>query len=95
MARRLERSDLASQFLLGNREPFQALFSRYVSRAAAGQPVALENVRRDLEPFNIAGLADPEKRNWYGVNLEDVVRGAAKLEQTPEQVRAFIARMGW
>lgn len=95
MARRLDRRDLASQFLLGNREPFRELFSRYVSRAAAGQPVALEEVRRDLEPFNIAGLADPEKRNWYGVDLEDLVRGAVKLEQTPEQVRAFIARMGW
>jgi len=95
MARRLGRRDLASQFLLGNRERFGSAFAQHVGLALAGQRVDEDAVRRDLEPFNIAGLCDPEKRNWYGVDLQDVVRGAAKLEQTPDAVRAFIARMGW
>jgi fructose 1,6-bisphosphatase len=48
----------------------------------------------DLEPFNIAGLCAPEKRNWYGVDLQDVVHGAEKLQQSPEAIRALLARMG-
>jgi FADH2 O2-dependent halogenase len=95
MARRLGRGDLASQFLLGSRPAFQSAFTRHVGKALEGLPVDPEAVRRDLEPFNIAGLCDPVKRNWYGVDLQDVVRGATKLEQTPDQVLAFIARMGW
>lgn len=95
MARRLDQGHLASQFLLGNRPQFHDLFHRHIRAAQARQPVSAEAVRQDLEPFNIAGLCDPEKRNWYGVDLQDVVRGAAKLERTPDQVRAFIERMGW
>jgi FADH2 O2-dependent halogenase len=95
MARRLGRHDLASQFLLGNRRRFRAAFTGHLDTARAGQRVDPEAVRRDLEPYNIAGLCDPAKRNWYGVDLQDVVRGAARLEQTPDEVRAFIERMGW
>jgi hypothetical protein len=46
-----------------------------------------------LDPWNIAGLCDPTKRNWYGVDLEDAVRGAAKLGQTPEAVRDCLAKL--
>ena len=48
-----------------------------------------------VKPLNVAGLCDPEKRNWYPVDLEDVVRGAAKLERSPEEVDTFFRRMGW
>ena len=95
MARRLGRPDLAGQFLVGSRPQFTSILTGAAGAAAEGRPVSLLTLGEQLEPFNIAGLCDPEKRNWYGVDLEDVVRGAAKLEQTPEQVRAFIARMGW
>jgi FADH2 O2-dependent halogenase len=95
MARRLGRPDLAGQFLVGSRPEFTAILTGAAAAAAAGGPVSLRTLREQLEPFNVAGLCEPDKRNWYGVDLEDVVRGAAKLEQTPEQVRAFIDRMGW
>ena len=39
------------------------------------------------EELNIAGLCDPAKRNWYGVDLEDAVRGAAKLGVSEDMVR--------
>ncbi len=42
-----------------------------------------------IEPLNIAGLCDPGKRNWYPVDLQDTVRGAAKLGVTPEQAVAI------
>jgi hypothetical protein len=41
--------------------------------------------RAAIEPLNIAGLCDPGKRNWYPVDLQDTVRGAAKLGVRPER----------
>jgi len=39
--------------------------------------------------FGLPALpADPCKRNWYGVNLNDAVEGAAKLGLTPDAMRA-------
>ena len=43
-----------------------------------------------IEPLNVAGLCDAAKRNWYPVNLEDTVRGAAKLGVTEEQIACDI-----
>jgi hypothetical protein len=48
-------------------------------------------VARAIEPLNIAGLCDAAKRNWYPVDLQDTIRGAAKLGVTHEQVSAVCA----
>jgi tetracycline 7-halogenase / FADH2 O2-dependent halogenase len=95
MARRLDRRDRASEFLLQNQPAFRAIFRRWTADARRGAPPTLPDAREALEPFNIAGLCDPAKRNWYGVDLTDVVRGAAKLACTPQEVSEFFARMGW
>lgn len=95
MARRLGRGDLASAFLLQNRPAFREAFQRHCAAAREGAPSTFAAIAADAEPFNIAGLSDPAKRSWYDVDLTDVVRGAAKLEQTPEAVQAFCERMGW
>lgn len=47
------------------------------------------------EPLNVAGLCDPTKRNWYGVDLMDTVRGAHKLGLSPDQVREVYGRLGF
>lgn len=94
MSRRLDKG-LATEFLLQNQPRFRALFHRHCSAALQGRPSSLAEIARDLEPFNIAGLCDPAKRNWYGVDLADVVRGAARLNSTPEEVSALFSRMGW
>ena len=95
MARRLGRGHLASEFLLGNRPPFRSAFERHLAAAREGRASPSAAIYADLEPFNIAGLCDAEKRNWYGVDLQDVVRGAARLEANPADVRGFFERMGW
>jgi FADH2 O2-dependent halogenase len=94
MSRRLDKG-LATQFLLQNQSSFKRLLLRHCAAAREGRPSSLEEIGRDLEPFNIAGLCDPGKRNWYGVNLADVVRGAAKLNSSPAEVQGFFDRMGW
>jgi FADH2 O2-dependent halogenase len=95
MARRLARPDLACGFLLQGRPEFREAFLRHTSAAVSGRLPQAAEIRADMEPFNVAGLCDPAARRWYGVDLEDVVRGASKLEKSPEEVRAFIRRMGW
>lgn len=91
LARRLDRPGLAARFLLQDQEPFRALFQRH----CAAEGVDAAALARDLTPFNVAGLCDPCKRNWYGVDPEDVVRGAERLHARPEEVRALFARMGF
>lgn len=95
MARRLDRPHLANQFLLQNQPGFRAAFQHHCAAARRGAAVSLPAIAADLDPYNIAGLCDPAKGNWYGVDLQDVVRGAARLECTPEEVEAFFQRMGW
>jgi FADH2 O2-dependent halogenase len=95
MARRLGRGDLASEFLLQNRPAFREAFRRHCAGARRGTPSAGAAIAADVVPFNIAGLCEPAKRNWYDVDLNDVVRGAGKLEKSSEEVQSFFARMGW
>ena len=95
MARRLDRAHLASQFLLGNQPAFRTALRDHTAASRRGQPPAPESIYADVEPFNIAGLCDPAKRNWYPLDLNDVVRGARKLGCTPEEVRSFFESMGW
>jgi FADH2 O2-dependent halogenase len=54
---------------------------------------ALE-IARSVERINVAGLCDPVKQNWYGVDLEDPVRHAAKLGAAASAVRAMLASLG-
>ena len=43
-----------------------------------------------VESLNVAGLCDPAKRNWYGVDLEDTVAAAGKFGLEQESVRAAL-----
>jgi len=94
MARRLDRGDLASQFLLGQNTDFRNALRKHGAVALAGGSVDATQVAADLDPFNIAGLCVPSKRNWYGVDLQDVILGAEKLHQPPSAIRDLLTRMG-
>ena len=48
-----------------------------------------------IDPLNVAGLCDPSKQNWYGVDLEDVIRDAAKLGFTSDAMRQILADAPW
>jgi FADH2 O2-dependent halogenase len=51
--------------------------------------------REAIEPLNIAGLADAGKRNWYPIDLADLVEGAAKLGMSREAMERWIEDAGW
>lgn len=95
MARRLGRSHLVTRFLLQNRPGFREGFRRCCTAALSGGRPSPEEVAEVVRPVNVAGLCDPAKRNWYGVDLEDLVRAADRLEAGADEVREFVRRMGW
>ena len=48
-----------------------------------------------IEPFNVAGLAILPGRNWYPVDLDDLLKTAAKLEASQDEVMELFERCGF
>jgi tetracycline 7-halogenase / FADH2 O2-dependent halogenase len=99
MARRLGSPETPRRFLASDDERFARGLRVAASRARFGRafeaPARFErSVACAVDRRNIAGLCDPGKGNWYGVDFEDVVRGAAKLGLGADGVRAWVAANG-
>jgi hypothetical protein len=45
--------------------------------------------------LNLAGLGEPERRNWYPVDARDLFEGAGKIGATVEEISALLARSGF
>lgn len=103
MARRIDRRDLASRFLLQNRPDFAAglregarlLHGRKGSPATGECAAFAANVAAAVQSSNIAGLCDPAKRNWYDIDWADVIENAGRLEMRPADMRALLAAADW
>lgn len=103
MARRLDRRHLATRYLAADRAAIRdgvRCAAMRVSEALVGRAPRLrealeQEVRQSIEAINIAGLCDGAKRNWYPVDLQDVIRGAAKLEMDEEHLRQILAVAPW
>ena len=91
MFRRLRPGAPTRGFLAVDDAPF-AHAVRTLSPAGSARPLDYARaIAAATEPLNVAGLCNPDKRNWYGVDLEDTVRGAAKLGVSEEAVRRELA----
>jgi FADH2 O2-dependent halogenase len=97
-ARRLGKPHLASSFLLHDHPQFQiqALLDRARRARNRSESQALsDDILRAIEPFNVAGLGDARRRNWYPANAEDLLRAAPKLGATREDIAALLERCGF
>ena len=93
MARRVTPDRAAAGFLRAS-DPAFARAMQALS-PALGEPEHLAaRVREAVDPVNIAGLCEPGKKNWYGVELKDAVAGAPKLGVSPATVAAALAASG-
>jgi FADH2 O2-dependent halogenase len=54
----------------------------------------VEMVARAIESRNIAGLANPARRNWYPVEIDDLVHNARKLGRSREEMEKYIHAKG-
>jgi FADH2 O2-dependent halogenase len=79
MARRLGVNSEAARFLGADRTAFAESLARLSPQSHGPGPGYESAVARSIEPLNIAGLCHPDKRNWYPVDMRDIVRGARKL----------------
>lgn len=53
-----------------------------------------ERVARAVEPMNVAGFCDAERRGWYPVSFQALIEASSKLGRTREEIRAFLAAQG-
>jgi len=93
-AHRLAKPELAESFLLCDHPEFGPAtrgICESVVRLAKREEV-LAKVRKTIEPFNVAGLADPAKRNWYPVVPDDLYAAAAKLGSSADAIREMLLR---
>jgi FADH2 O2-dependent halogenase len=90
MARRLDSPRTPRGFLCGDNPDFVAALLKLSPAGNVTQECYGEEVAAAVENWNVAGLCDRRKRNWYGVDLEDTVRAAARLGLTVEEVRSAL-----
>ena len=104
-ARRLDRPDLASGFLLHDHPCFGPLLRSCCERASCvrendGLTAAVRNELIDdifgaIEPVDVAGLSDRSRRNWYPVEARDLLNAAGKLGVRELDIQRLLARGGF
>ncbi|MEO7191562.1 MAG: FAD-dependent oxidoreductase [Vicinamibacterales bacterium] len=99
-ARRLARPHLAPGFLLNQHPEFGAEL-RACAAIAAARPDAteraalLDRIDAAITPFDIAGLRDRTRRDWYPALASDLLAGASKLEATPRELQRLLEQSGF
>ena len=99
-ARRLGKAHLAQSFLLHDDPRFGPLMRR-CCELAKNNSTQLEmddlahEISQAIEPINIAGLANPHRRNWHPVDANDLLNSAAKLQSTKNQISELLDRSGF
>ena len=98
-ALRLGKNHLADSFLLCRNPSFArqlhhvcAMAKRPLSRNRANDLQQL--IQEAIEPIDAAGLTDRSRHPWYPALVEDLLRGAPKLDACEEEIRAMLRRYG-
>ncbi len=97
-ARRLGRPELAPGFLLCGHPRFAPVL-RAVAEAGRPETAAARDrlfamIDRAIEPFDIAGLLDESRRDWYPVCAGDLLNGTSKLLASEGEIRQLLERCG-
>jgi FADH2 O2-dependent halogenase len=98
-ARRLGNPSLAPGFLLREHQEFVGELLSCSGLAAqapcgAARKALGERIDRAIEPFDIAGLLDRERRSWYPVLAEDILACSVKLHASRAEIVRLLERSG-
>jgi FADH2 O2-dependent halogenase len=97
-ARRLGRPHLSGSFLSGSHPRFgpalRSCCGIALERDPTRRPELLAEIRRAIEPFDVIGLLDDRRRNWYPVLAEDLLAARHKLGATEAEIEKVLAAMG-
>jgi tetracycline 7-halogenase / FADH2 O2-dependent halogenase len=99
-ARRLGKPSLAGSFLLSRNPVFGPAFIELCDRARRPQSSKqsrelIDDILKAIEPFNIAGLGNPDRQNWYPVEASDMVSGAGKVQSSTTEIKELLDRCGF
>jgi FADH2 O2-dependent halogenase len=98
--RRLGRPELAPGFLLHAHPRFGSELRACAEQArhtasGAARDALFDRIDRAIEPFDVAGLLDRRRRDWYPVLAEDLMTNRAKLHASDEDVNRLLERCGF
>jgi FADH2 O2-dependent halogenase len=98
--RRLNKPHLAKSFLLHDHPVFgvasRALIDRAMRTTSGEESAHLsQEILRAIESFDVAGLSNPDRRSWYPVVAEDLLRSAAKVESNRGEIEALLQSCGF
>jgi tetracycline 7-halogenase / FADH2 O2-dependent halogenase len=99
-ARRLGRPELAPGFLLHNHPRFGPELRACAEVGMTGpqdslRDALLARIDRAIQPFDIAGLLDSSRRDWFPVLAEDLVKNRSKLDATADEIQRLLERSGF
>lgn len=99
-AHRLKRPQLAESFLLHDHATFGEDCRNFLERARhihtkEESAHFIEAVFRAIEPIDVAGLCNRQRRNWYPVDAEDLLSSAAKVGATPDEITVLLQSSGF
>ena len=99
-ARRLRKPYLAPSFLLHDHPIFgpacRALLEQALYIGSEEDEAALiADIMRTIEPLDVAGLCRRDRRNWYPVEAEDLLRSASKVHANRDEIMQSLARSGF
>lgn len=99
-ARRLGRPELAGAFLLRDHSCFgpqsRACCEQAVQRLSLGEKARLvQRIRQAVEPFDVAGLGDQARRNWYPARADDLLAAASKVRASQQEIEALLHNAGF
>jgi FADH2 O2-dependent halogenase len=97
---RLGRRELAPGFLLHAHPQFGAELracSESALRTIDGiaREALLTRIDRAIMPFDVAGLLDRSRRDWYPVLAEDLVTNGSKLNTSSVEIERLLERCGF
>jgi tetracycline 7-halogenase / FADH2 O2-dependent halogenase len=99
-ARRLGKPHLSPSVLLRDHPDFGpaciSIFerARHIRTQQESEELSAA-ILQAIEPFNVAGLGDLKRRNWYPVDPDDLLISASKLQATESEVMALLQRCGF
>lgn len=90
---RLNKRELASAFLLTNDRTFSEQCLKLCAAARAGDRITRQDIQAVIAPYDIAGLTEWSRNNWYAVNLPDLASNAHKLQASKADMTALFQKL--
>jgi FADH2 O2-dependent halogenase len=97
-AHRLGRPELSGSFLSADHPAFGPALRdccrMALSVESADRRALLDAVRRAVAPFDLIGLSDRTRRNWYPVETGDLLAARNKIGATEAEIHELLRRAG-